>query len=60
MQYRFDKLAQYLRGWLGYFGICHGRHYPVVRCVPAALHLRPSSSIVRAFSRGLPTYYAVC
>jgi len=21
MKYRFDKLAQYLRGWLGYFGI---------------------------------------
>ena len=21
MQYRFEKLAQYLRGWLGYFGI---------------------------------------
>ena len=21
MRYRFDKLAQYLRGWMGYFGI---------------------------------------
>ena len=21
MQYRFDKLGQYLRGWMGYFGI---------------------------------------
>ena len=25
MHYRFDKLAQYLRGWLGYFGI--SQHY---------------------------------
>ena len=21
MRYRFDKLGQYLRGWMGYFGI---------------------------------------
>jgi len=21
MRYRFDKLAQYVRGWMGYFGI---------------------------------------
>jgi hypothetical protein len=39
---------------------CRGRHTPVVRCTPAALHLRPSSSIVRAFSRRHPAYYAVC
>lgn len=39
---------------------CHGRLSPVVRCIPAALHLRPSSSIVRAFGRGLPTYFALC
>lgn len=38
----------------------HGRLYPVVRCTPATLHLRPPSFIVRAFGRGLPAYYAVC
>jgi hypothetical protein len=40
--------------------VYRGRHEPVVRCTPATLHLRPSSSIVRAFGRGRPTYYAFC